>query len=746
MINDFITLLKAHKVVIPPIQRDYAQGRDNVKVNRIRDRFLKRIAEVLSDSYTGEPLKLDFIYGHIKKDEAENGMMYSIFNPLDGQQRLTTLFLIHWYAAVTEGHCDEKTKELFSGFSYATRAKSRQFCQRLVEFAPDDDGTSIKLQLENQPWFFLSWRSDPTIESMLVMLEAIENTFIGERLKDVWEKLTGEEPRILFYLLEMAEIGLPDDLYIKMNSRGKELTDFEHFKSQFSRIIPSSSQIDFNTKVDKNWSDLFWNIFKDGAGEDLAYQVDQGFLNFYNYITDLLIATKGINLADDYWLTVAQAVYTDDENVNFLFVCLDLFVKQEKDYPDYFSERFYLEIDDFDPKKTRLFFQNAKVNLFRKCAKCYDSRARINPFSIGEQLLLYACIQDLQGKAIDFPAFRMMRNLIAASEDQLRKQYLASLYRDTGLIIRNENLGKKTRFSKHQLDEEDIKGNLQHETPGLQDVLFRLEDHFLLRGTLSVFNIDENIEAYALKFQEIFYPGCDYFSISRAMLATDDYKQAYGRLWRFGNGVDSTWRELFTQSDYRKNFDATRRTLKKYLEQFIDNENMNNDRIILAIEKWSGKDWRYYYIKYDSFRKWGGRTTEGFYYWNDFENKPFDCFMMFKRQFNGRHWNPYLLAIKRKNNHCTLEDYGAKLQFTFGKAVLLVSMNGSVFKFEASEEDLESTQVLEELKKTGILDVSSSINIDTINNNEDRENRITKCLDTLQVIEGFLASNRESDK
>ena len=75
------------KIIIPIIQRDYAQGRQNPDVNRVRDRFL----DSLYDAVTEEPIVLDFVYGDVDAD----GTM----TPLDGQQRLTTLFLLHWYAA-----------------------------------------------------------------------------------------------------------------------------------------------------------------------------------------------------------------------------------------------------------------------------------------------------------------------------------------------------------------------------------------------------------------------------------------------------------------------------------------------------------------------------------------------------------------------------------------------------------------------------------------------------------------------
>ena len=734
-INNFVLLLQKHKVVIPPIQRDYAQGRNTDKVKRIRDSFLDKMADVLSDNYTGKPLKLDFIYGYVNTTENANGVKFSIFKPLDGQQRLTTLFLLHWYVAVREGCLDKNTSNLLAKFSYATRAKSRQFCERLVKFNPESEGTPVTSQIKNQPWFFLSWLNDPTVSSMLVVLEAIESKFNEKNIDRAWGKLTGEEPAIIFYLLEMGDIGLPDDLYIKMNSRGKELTKFEHFKSQFSRIINEEHRQIFNKKIDKEWSDLFWNIFKENTSEDLALDVDSGFLSFFWYITDMLLVKNNIEISNSYWLNMIEAVYCDKQNVEFLFACLELFTDLEKNDPDYFDRVFYEGDGNYECGKTRLFFNTAKVNLFHKCAEAYNSLNRINPFSFGEQLMLYACIIHKLSGTDDFSYnIRKIRNLIASSEDQVRKEYLGSLYEDIENIVRNEEVNKKSRFSKSQFKEEDVKLVLRNKDSDISEVLFELEDHHLLRGTISIFDIDVEIEPYANKFQHIFHEDCDYFKISQAMLTFGDYTQGYGRLRRFGNESISTWRELFTPNDYRKDFNNTKMILKDYLQKFVDSEEMDNDRILIDFPH-EAKDWRYYYIHYDSFKKWGGHSTEGFYYWQEYEDKPFECYMMYKRQFNGKHWNPYLLEIKKCNKNCSLENYGDDLQFTCGSVIFMISMENNTFTFRALPDDDVSLDMLDIIKEKKWIDDNNCIVLEQVSNAEDAADRIKTCIDVLEEIE-----------
>lgn len=743
--NNFVTLLKEQKVVIPPIQRDYAQGRNNDAVRRIRDRFLKNITRVLSDDYVGEPLKLDFIYGYAIDDETGKGKVRSIFKPLDGQQRLTTLFLIHWYAAVSEGNMNNECQAVLANFSYATRAKSRKFCEKLVEFRPDKEKNSgpIKFQIENQSWFFLSWANDPTIASMLIMLDAIETEFKANCLNSVWKKLVGDSPRIIFYLLNMEDLGLPEDLYIKMNSRGKALTEFEHFKSQFSEIISSDMLQLFKSKIDKDWSNLFWVIHKDKDIDDVAGKVDGSFLNFYNYITDFLIVTKEISVKEIYWLDIANAVYKNNRNnVQFLFKSLDTFVEQQKNNSEYFSQFLYINQDAFSEEKVRLFFNNAQINLFHKCAQAYKQAEGRNPFSIGEQLMLYAFMLNLQDVVNNFPAkIRRIRNLIASSEDQLRKEYLKTLYEGIKNIIDDKPISENARFSKHQILEETTKASFITQNESLKETLLKLEDHHLLRGSVKILGIDQEIPEYAPIFVKLFPEDgiCEYFAISQAMMSINNYSQDYGGKWRrVGNQNDSTWRELFTISDRRRGFNETKSILKQYLKHFIDDTNASNDSIIESYCP-DVYTWRYYFSKYKNFQFWNNNPTEGYYYWGDFENKSYDCYMMYRKQFNGRHWNPFFLELAHRHyKRCQIGDYGNNLQFISEQVILNIKMENNSFEFCFADGDEHSAKALAEIISKGILNEEGKIVIQQNNDGHDTENRIDICSKRLSEIEAHL--------
>ena len=289
-----IQLLGRHqRIQIPMIQRDYAQGRKAAE--DVREEFLGTMLQAfaLAPNDVALPLNLDFIYGSVDIDGPTR------FLPLDGQQRLTTLFLLHWYLAWRDG-CQAEFRQVFcegvgSRFSYSVRPSSTEFFNELVNFWPAReaaDGVSLARLITNQAWYFRYWRLDPTIQSCLTMLEAIHRHFCD--VTGAYARLMNEQkPVITFQLLDLDHFGLSDDLYIKMNARGKPLTAFETFKAryehelkgQFGDEIRNISGQAFNVadyfarRMDTRWADFFW-AYRDRE----THLYDDAIMNFVHAV------------------------------------------------------------------------------------------------------------------------------------------------------------------------------------------------------------------------------------------------------------------------------------------------------------------------------------------------------------------------------------------------------------------------------------------------------------------------------
>jgi hypothetical protein len=287
-------LMSRHqRIQIPMIQRDYAQGRPAVE--DVREEFLATLQHAfsLAPDAAALPLNLDFIYGSVDIDGTPR------FLPLDGQQRLTTLFLLHWYLAWRDG-CQAEFCRIFcdgngSRFSYSVRPSSAEFFDELVNFWPAReaaDGVSLAKLIKNQAWYFRYWRLDPTIQSCLTMLEAIHRHF-GD-VTGAYARLMDEKlPVITFQLLDLDHFGLSDDLYIKMNARGKPLTAFETFKARFEHELKSQFGDEtrdisgqaftvadyFARRMDTRWADFFW-AYRDKE----THLYDDAIMNFFHAV------------------------------------------------------------------------------------------------------------------------------------------------------------------------------------------------------------------------------------------------------------------------------------------------------------------------------------------------------------------------------------------------------------------------------------------------------------------------------
>lgn len=154
------------------------------------------------------------------------------------------------------------------------RTTSGEFFDKLVTHRPDkkpEKIVSLRDWITDQFWYFRYWRFDPTIVSALNMLQALHERFAKKH--GLYARLTDEAlPAITFQLLDLKHFGLSDDLYIKMNARGKPLTAFETFKAgyeqklakQFSGEKRSISGQKFSIaefvarRMDTAWADFFW--------------------------------------------------------------------------------------------------------------------------------------------------------------------------------------------------------------------------------------------------------------------------------------------------------------------------------------------------------------------------------------------------------------------------------------------------------------------------------------------------------
>lgn len=248
---ELINSSNIESIEIPQIQRDYVQGRHTPQVKFARERLLAEIKDALEN---GNSLDLNFVYGK---------EVNKVFVPIDGQQRLTTLLTLHIYAFAKEDKKQE-LKVLKHKFTYLTRLSTQRFLEELVDNIAaffEQKENDLESFIKDAAWYSSEWDKDPSVGSFIVVLNDIDKQF--KTLNNLSDKLMDSNCTVSFMALTITDVGLINDLYIKMNSRGKALTEFETFKSEFFDYLDSASiKPDFKEKSDNAWLSMIWNLCK----------------------------------------------------------------------------------------------------------------------------------------------------------------------------------------------------------------------------------------------------------------------------------------------------------------------------------------------------------------------------------------------------------------------------------------------------------------------------------------------------
>lgn len=493
-------------IEIPIIQRDYAQGRPSA--DEVRRSFVSTLLEHLQ---TGENIDLDFVYGSLK--ETEKG----IFIPLDGQQRLTTLFLLHWYLAQKE---DEKDSflEIFSRnnksrFTYETRTSSREFCDVLVYHGLDFDyliNDNISETIEDCSWFYLAWKEDPTIKSMLSMLDEIHNQF--KETNNLYPVLLEtENPVITFQFLNLDAFKLTDDLYIKMNARGKQLTPFENFKARFEQHI---KQLDFDEdvefylqfnnvnrqvsgheyfsfKIDTDWANLFWHYKNDATNV-----FDEELMNFIRVI---VTNTYAVTNPQSSFLKILASKATLSFNLYKNYNCFD-------------AKSIHNLIGSLDLLKNG----NLKIKKYLANTDYYDEEAVFlkvisNSISYTERLQFYALYQFLlfhKGDSTGLENWmRIIHNLTENTIYNLLDEFVIAINTIDKLLKQSSEIlqyfsALKDRlpgFLDLQVTEERIKACLLLKDEGWSNEITEIEKQGYFKGQISFLLNFSSIEDYFKK-------------------------------------------------------------------------------------------------------------------------------------------------------------------------------------------------------------------------------------------------------
>ena len=662
-------------IVIPKIQRDYAQGRKSAV--RVRQNFLNALFKAI-DNEDSSPIELDFIYGDF---DSKNGIFY----PLDGQQRLTTLYLLHWYIAK---RLREKNINFLRKFSYETRESSKEFCVKLFEICPDFI-KPVDEFIADCNWYTKTWASDPTIASMLVMIKDIEKhykDFDDSKLNGVWKNLIGDNGlgKIRFYRLYIKDLETTDDLYVKMNSRGKPLTDFEHFKAELGKY--TKSQKSFILNIDTTWTSLLWS-YRNSAldGDPQKYEdngLDKSFLNFFRAYLTITGVKEGLFYDEDTknfndFDILSKVLGTDKckTYIRELTLILNFLYKQYEKFGS--LNTFFEEFLTGTPCDSQRVFINVskqtKVDLVSNACNLHHRRPNL--------LLLeafFAAAMKYQDRNIEewkdelLNRVRIVRNLMVNSSDVIRKDTMqALLLRIDKIIIDGDIDVEATDFTKLQKQQELQKLEWMENHPTDRSALVKAENHQMLYGNLKPLETATGFDVTLFnRFVKAFNSQERLPLIERGMLAVGDYGYYLNSRYNYGGqnfDCNGEWRN----SVFVNQNNVTPHVLQKFLNKLSDE--VSDDEIQKLIESFEKQceenkeyPWHYYLIKHAGMRH--GRSAK---YYKKVGAETYDRLMMKETNFNGYHWNPFLFCLNKKIPESSLGNYNHALVLPNGICELL---------------------------------------------------------------------------
>lgn len=298
LINDYI-------IYVPEFQRNYLQGDDsNESIKYKRDRLLDDIFNCIESQ--SKSINLGFIYGRV--EESYKG---KLFYPYDGQQRLTTLYFLYLLIYFKFNKYDE-IDSIKEKLSYQTRISTNRFIESFLSWILDSkekdniyndfwnkDGKDLKGFIMSQDWFMMTeWNYDVSIINMLSIIVEI-----SRRIKENLGDKTGivnfidkdENNPFQFDFIYVDDISKSDDLYIKINARGKALSPFENLKSDIDKYWKDEDK----TKLDAEWTEYVWNQL-DVNDKNKEKSFDNSFYNLLSNIFYLqyLVGLDQNNLND----------------------------------------------------------------------------------------------------------------------------------------------------------------------------------------------------------------------------------------------------------------------------------------------------------------------------------------------------------------------------------------------------------------------------------------------------------------
>ncbi len=282
--NDKINLnglLKDYIIYIPDMQRDYCWGTTKAdKADKHGNSLFKNFLDTLVQNYNEN--KTDFtmglFYGYV-----ENNRLYLC----DGQQRITSLYLILLYA-YKSGKVDESLliylliHNNMPRLQYAVRDSSLFFLNDLLEHIKN-----IKTidDIKKEYWYFDEYNNDDTIQNIIAALKTLENE---QNKINNYEVISYILEEINFIFIDMKTRENGEETYVLLNTTGEPLTAVENLKPY---LVFNTDKMEKYAEIWEEIEHFFW--IKNNQNYEIA---EKCFMEFLRWVVKLTCYEKSVNI------------------------------------------------------------------------------------------------------------------------------------------------------------------------------------------------------------------------------------------------------------------------------------------------------------------------------------------------------------------------------------------------------------------------------------------------------------------
>jgi uncharacterized protein with ParB-like and HNH nuclease domain len=269
-------LLQYGVFTIPDYQRGYSWGEDQL-VEFYDD--LKDVEHV-KEHYAGT-------ITIIKNGEEKIGVKtYSIFDLVDGQQRLTTIHILlsclHFRLKNIGKGEEDIIKSVFDKGKTFLRLNNKKNQEYFTNLIKNDISDLNKLECENKTQFNLKFAKEH-------FSKQFERLTSDKKLIQIYSNLISKFKVNIFELQEEAEVGL---IFETMNDRGLPLSDIDKIKNYLIYLSHRLNNNDLAKEINRKFGELFKELMKSKTSSNVTKAENLFLKNSYLVYTG---ETKDLN-------------------------------------------------------------------------------------------------------------------------------------------------------------------------------------------------------------------------------------------------------------------------------------------------------------------------------------------------------------------------------------------------------------------------------------------------------------------